>query len=125
MPRGSTLLTCNAGAHAMRQLYLQLYLLLSHAYSRDGVHAMRPICLRLGRRARHAAALLTPITCLQARAQHATALRTCMPALHAMRQVYLLVSHACRRDGVHAMRTQHVCAARRLAQVLAVRRKYL
>jgi hypothetical protein len=68
----------------MQPLYLQLYLLLSHAYSRDGVHAMRPLCLRLERRARHAAALLTPVTCLQARAQHATALRTRMPALQAM-----------------------------------------
>jgi hypothetical protein len=104
----------------MRQLYLQLYLLLSHAYSREGVHAMRQLYLLLSRAYRrvHSMQQLCVLVC-----------RRCTPCdrftywYHML--VYLLVSHACRRDGVHTMRAQHVCAARRLAQVLAVRRKYL
>ena len=85
------LLTRNAGAHAFRPLYLLLYYCFTklsngvHAIRQLYIlHAIRQLYMRLGRRARRAAAFLTPIICLQARAQRATALLTRMPAVDAM-----------------------------------------
>ena len=107
MPCGSfTYSQCQCARHSTALLAALLTAITSFAYSRDGVHVIQQLYILLRLRARRAAALLTPITCLQARAQRATTLLTRMPARHVTGLLTRITCLQARRRARHADETR-------------------